>query len=106
MRRGISQFVEQIILQSTLGGGINCTLNRVLQISWESRDMRIVNAGIGGKLIAGQFAAFPGTVEWMPQDRSLANQIIQGTQVFFGSHKRTMLRRLLAGTQVKKNFFH
>src|SRR5207237_2971094 len=77
MRRGISQFVEQIILQSTLGGGINCTLNRVLQISWESRDMRIVNAGIGGKLIAGQFAAFPGTVEWMPQDRSLANQIIQ-----------------------------
>src|SRR5437870_13074965 len=102
MRRVISEFVEQIILQSALGGGINCTLNRVLQVSRESRDMGVIDAGIGGNLIAAQLAAFPGTVEWMPQDRSLANQIIQSTQGFFGFHRRTMLRRLLAGTQVQK----
>ena len=49
--------------------------------------MGIIDARIGGKLIAGQFATLPGTVKWMLQNRSLTNQIIQGTQGFFGSHK-------------------
>src|SRR5260370_21697712 len=63
--------------------------------------MGIIDAGIGGKLITSQFATLPGTVERMLQDRSLANQIIQGTEKFFGSHRGTMLRRLVAERKSK-----
>jgi len=48
--------------------------------------MGIIDARIDGKLRAGQFATLSGTVKCMLQDRSLANQFIQGTQGFFGSH--------------------
>src|SRR6476646_5117792 len=82
----MGEFVEKIVLQRASGKKIFGTANRVLQIIRESRDMGIIDARIGGKLRAGQFATLPGTVKWMLQDRSLANQFIQGTQGFFGSH--------------------
>src|SRR5437879_6110183 len=101
MRRGIRQFVTEIGFKIAPGNRISLAVNRVFQISWKGGDVGIIDAGISGKLIAGQFATFPGTIKWMLQDRSLANQIIQGTQSFFGSHRGTMLRRPVAERKSK-----
>src|SRR4029077_3142612 len=64
--------------------------------------MGIIDARIGGKLRAGQFATLPGTVKCMLQDRSLANQFIQGTQGLFGSHNVACFGGCLQGRTSKK----
>ena len=72
--------------------------------------MRVIDAGIGGKVIGCQFTALPGSVERMLEDGSFANQIVQGAQVFFVCHSVLMLRlpfaerkpkKILAGVYVK-----
>src|SRR5689334_12554052 len=64
--------------------------------------MRVINAGIGRKLIGRQFTTLPGTVERMLQDGSFANQIVEGTQGFLGCHTFLMLRRPFPERKCKK----
>ena len=65
--------------------------------------MRVINAGIGGKLIGRQFTTLPGTVERVLQDGSFANQIVQDAQGFFGCHTVLMLRRSFPERKGKKS---
>src|SRR5207248_11494526 len=102
MRRGIRQFIAQILLERAFDRRIGSAVNHILQISGKGCDMRIINAGISAELIRRQFATLPGTVKWMSQDGSFADQVIQGVQCCFGSHSILMLRRPVPERKSKK----
>jgi hypothetical protein len=65
--------------------------------------MRVIDPGIGGKVIGRQFTTLPGTVERVLQDGSFANQIVQGAQGGFGCHSILMLRLLVPERKPKKS---
>ena len=64
--------------------------------------MRVIDAGIGGKVIGRQFTTLPGSVERMLEDGSFANQIVQGAQGVFGCHSVLTLRLPFAERKLKK----
>src|SRR5438067_8470783 len=103
MRCWTRQLVVQILLERRSDHRITGAVNRVFQITRKRCDMRVINAGIGGKLIGRQFTTLPGTVERVLQDGSFANQIVQGAQGFFGYHSVLMLRLPFAERKPKKS---
>src|SRR6266576_3193817 len=102
MRRWIRQLVVQILLERRSDHRIAGTVNRVFKVTRKRCDMRVIDAGIGGKVIGYQFTALPGSVERMLENGSFANQIVQGAQVFFGRHSVLMLRLPFAERKPKK----
>src|SRR5215831_15318128 len=103
MRCWIRQLVIQILFECGSDRRIASAVNRVLQIMRKRRDMRVINTGIGGKVIGCQFTALPGTVERVLQDGSFANQIVQGAQGFFRCHSALTLGLLVSERKRKKS---
>ena len=68
MVRRTRLFIDQIVEKLFPGGLIIAPRMHGGKVSREGRDVGIIDAGIGRKLIGSQFATLPGTVEWMLQD--------------------------------------